>query len=304
MGTPPFACVSLQSLLGGEDPVVGIITQPDRPKGRGRKVAVSPVKTLALENGLPLYQPEKINKDEPIELIKELSPDLIVVAAFGQILPQRILDIPKHGCLNVHASLLPKYRGAAPINWAIIKGETRTGITTMLMDKGLDTGDILLQWEIDIYPDETAGELHDRLAALGAEVLQETIQEWKKGAIAPRKQDESKASFAPSFKKGAGRINWDTPADLLHNHIRGMNPFPGAYTLLEGKMLRVFEASPHVKEVQGLPGIVVGITDDGISVSTGRHCLLLKEVQQEGRRRMPAAEFLRGKPIPIGTRFD
>jgi len=304
MGTPLFACVALQRLLESEDTLVGVFTQPDRPQGRGRKVKVSPVKKLVEESGIPVYQPPRINQDEPFELIKKLSPDLIVVAAFGQILSQRILDVPKSGCINVHASILPKYRGSAPINRAIIQGEKTTGITTMLMDKGLDTGDILMQRETDILPEENAGELHDRLAALGAETLIETIKKWKKKAIIPVKQEKSKSTLAPPLKKYEGRIDWAKSAEIIHNQVRGMNPRPGAYTFFEGKGLKIFRTAQLIKDSHEKPGTVLKTTDEGILVSAGENCLLLKEIQLEGRKRMSAALFLRGNPVPLGNRLD
>jgi len=303
MGTAPFTCPALKDLLERGGGLVGVFTQPDRPQGRGLRVKVSPVKALALENNLPVYQPERINRDESFELIKKLSPDLIVVAAFGQILSQRILDIPKKGCLNVHASLLPKYRGAAPINQVIIQGEKATGITTMLMDKGLDTGDILIQRKIGILPEENAGELHDRLAELGAETLIETIKKWEKGELTPRKQKESESTFAPLFKKEDGLIDWEKPAEMIYNQIRGMNPWPGAYTLLKGEILKIFRTSKIIKNSHKEPGTVLETTDEGILVRASENCLLLTEIQLQARKRMNAAQFLRGHPIPVGNRL-
>ena len=303
MGTSPFAVPSLKILLAKGENVVGVFTQPDKPQGRGLKIKVSPIKGEALENYLPLFQPVKINRDESVEIIKSLSPDLIVVAAFGQIISQRILDIPKFGSINVHASLLPKYRGAAPINWVIIQGEKKTGVTTMLMDKGLDTGNILLQRKLEVFPEENAGELHDRLAFLGAEVLRETVERLKQGGLNPCKQEESEASYAPTLKKEDGVIDWEKPADKIYDHIRGMNPWPGAFTYLEGKILKVFQAKHVIQDFPHEPGKVVKTSDEGILVETGEGHILLTEIQLENHKRMSSALFLRGHPLPIDVRL-
>jgi methionyl-tRNA formyltransferase len=303
MGTSPFAVPSLKILLAKGENIVGVFTQPDKPQGRGLKIKVSPIKGEALENYLPLFQPVKINRDESVEIIKSLSPDLIVVAAFGQIISQRILDIPKFGSINVHASLLPKYRGAAPINWVIIQGEKKTGITTMLMDKGLDTGNILLQRKLEIFPEENAGELHDRLAFLGAEVLRETVARLKQGGVTPCKQEESEASYAPPLEKEDGVIDWEKPAEKIYNHIRGMNPWPGAFTYLEGKILKVFQAKHVIQDFPHEPGKVVKTSDEGILVETGEGHILLTEIQLENHKRMSSALFLRGHPLPIDVRL-
>ena len=303
MGTSPFAVPSLKILLAKGENIVGVFTQPDKPQGRGLKIKVSPIKGVALENHLPLFQPVKINRDESVEIIKSLSPDLIVVAAFGQIISQRILDIPKFGSINVHASLLPKYRGAAPINWVIIQGEKETGVTTMLMDKGLDTGNILLQRKLEIFPEENAGELHDRLAFLGAEVLRETVARLKQGGVTPCKQEESEASYAPPLEKEDGVIDWEKPAEKIYNHIRGMNPWPGAFTYLEGKILKVFQAKHVIQDFPHEPGKVVKTSDEGILVETGEGHILLTEIQLENHKRMSSALFLRGHPLPIDVRL-
>jgi methionyl-tRNA formyltransferase len=303
MGTSPFAVPSLKILLKKGENIVGVFTQPERPQGRGLKIKISPIKGLALENHLPLFQPGKINQDESVNIIKTLFPDLIVVAAFGQIISQRILDIPRFGCINVHASLLPKYRGAAPINWVIIHGEKETGVTTMLMDKGLDTGNILLQRKLEIFPEENAGELHDRLSFLGAEVLLETIERLKQGVLTSGKQEESKASYAPPLKKEDGVIDWEKPAEKIYNHIRGMNPWPGAFTSFEGKILKVFQAKHVIRGSPPVPGKVVKTSDEGILVGAGEGHVLLTEIQLENHKRMSATLFLRGHPLPIGTRL-
>jgi len=303
MGTSPFACPALTALLERMGQVVGVFTQPDKPQGRGLKVRISAVKALAEKSNLPVYQPEKINQEKSFEGIKALSPDVIVVVAFGQILPKRILDDPRWGCINVHASVLPKYRGSAPINWAITRGEKTTGVTTTLMDAGVDTGDILMQRKIEILPEETAGELHDRLAQLGAETLIETLEQWKKGEIAPRKQNDSDATFAPLLRKEDGLIDWEKPAEMIFNQIRGMDPWPGAYTYLAGKRLKVFRGRLINKDSRKEPGTVLDIRDEGIIVSTGENHLLITEVQLESRKRVASDTFLRGHPIPVGTQL-
>jgi methionyl-tRNA formyltransferase (EC 2.1.2.9) len=299
MGTSPFAVPSLKILLAKGENIVGVFTQPDKPQGRGLKVKVSPIKGVSLENHLPLFQPVKINRDESVDIIKSLSPDIIVVAAFGQIISQRILDIPRFGSINVHASLLPKYRGAAPINWVIIQGEKETGVTVMLMDKELDTGNILLQRKLEIFPEENAGELHDRLAFLGAALLLETVERLKQGGLTSSGQEESEASYAPPLKKEDGVIDWKKPAEKIYNHIRGMNPWPGAFTYLEGKILKVLQAKHVTQSSSHEPGKVVKTSDEGVLVATGEGHILLTEVQLENHKRMPSALFLRGHPLPL-----
>lgn len=303
MGTSPFACSTLTALLESAARVVGVFTQPDKPQGRGLKVRISAVKALAETSNLPVYQPGKINQEEPFECVKALSPDVIVVVAFGQILPKRILEYPRWGCINVHASILPKYRGSAPINWAITKGERITGVTTILMDEGLDTGDILMQRAIEILPEETAGELHDRLAHVGAETLIATLERWTRGEIEPHKQKDSEATLAPLLRKEDGLIDWGLPAEKIFNQIRGMDPWPGAYTYLAGKRLKVFRGYIIEKRSRKKPGTILDTSDEGISVSTGEGCLLITEVQLESRKRVVSHTFLRGSPIPAGTQL-
>jgi len=303
MGTPAFACPSLSTFADGEHNVVGVVTQPDRRRGRGLEVAESAVKTLARKHGLPVFQPEKINRDDSLRMVKELAPHLIVVVAYGQILSQRVLDIPEEGCINVHASLLPKYRGAAPINWAVIRGEKNTGVTTMLMDSGLDTGDILQQRSLSIGSEETAGELHDRLAALGADTLADTVNRWKDRSILPQKQNQAEATYAPQLTKEQGRIDWQNPAEAIHNQVRGMNPWPGAYTLLDGKILRIHRARQLAQEAQEAPGTVIGTGKNGIAVATGEGTLMIEEIQLQGKKRLSADAFLQGKALPVGFRL-
>ncbi len=310
-GTPSFALPTLQSLLAGRDHVVAVITQPDREKGRGRRVLISPAKELALQRGLTLLQPEKTKEEAFQEAVKALQPDLIAVIAYGQILPKSILGIPKYGAVNVHASLLPKYRGAAPIAWAILNGEEVTGVTTMVMDEGMDTGDILLQREISIGGEETCETLHDRLASLGAQLLLETLGKMKSGNIRPIPQDHSKATYAPSFKKGDGHIDWKKEAKEIDRQVRAFNPWPGAFTKWGKQLLKIYEgeiregkpAPPSARTGAGKAGTVVWVGSDFIEVETGKGSFLIREIQLEGKRRMTIREFLSGHPIPVGTVF-
>ncbi|MFI5395857.1 MAG: methionyl-tRNA formyltransferase [Candidatus Binatia bacterium] len=292
-GTPEFAVPSLRALLAGRDPVIGVVCQPDKPAGRGQHLAVPPVKQAALHAGLPVFQPQKLRALETIETLASWSPDLIVVAAYGKILPKIVLDLPPLGCINVHASLLPKYRGAAPIQWAILRGEERTGVTIMRMNEGMDTGDILLQHEIDIGPDETHGELQARLAELGARVLTEAITGLHTGTLLARQQHEEEMTLAPMIKKEDGHIDWTHPAVDLARKVRAFNPWPSACTSLGGKQLKIHRAHADTLSRTAPPGTVVAI-NGGISVATGKGALVLEEVQLEGRKRLTAAEFARG----------
>jgi methionyl-tRNA formyltransferase len=303
-GTPSFAIATLQDLLRGPDKVVGVVTQPDREKGRGRKVVISPVKEVALRHGLTPLQPEKAKAEAFHEAMKSLQPDLIVVVAYGQILPRSVLDIPKFGAVNVHASLLPKYRGAAPIAWAILNGEKITGVTTMVMDEGMDTGDILLQAETPIGSGETCETLHDRLASLGAQLLSETLEKKKSGSVRPIPQDHSKATYAPPLKKEDGHIDWKREAEEIDRQVRAFNPWPGAFTKLGGLLLKVYKGEVREKTPSEKAGTVVWVGSDFIEVETGKGSYLLKEIQLEGRRRMAIREFLSGHSIPVGTVFS
>ena len=302
-GTPSFAIPTLRGLLQGPDQVVAVVTQPDREKGRGRKVVISPVKELALQHGLNTLQPERVKEEAFQEVVRGLQPDLIVVVAYGQILPKSILSIPKFGAVNVHASLLPKYRGAAPIAWAILKGEKVTGVTTMMMDEGMDTGDILLQAEVPIGDEETCERLHDRLASSGAQLLLETLEKMKTGDIRPIPQDHSKATYAPPLKKEDGHIDWEKGAKDIDRQIRAFNPWPGAFTKWGDQLLKIFKG--EVKEGGSVrkPGAVVWAGLDFVEVETGKGSFRIQEVQLEGRRRMTLREFLTGHPIPVGTVF-
>lgn len=299
MGTPSFACPTLQTLLDRKEEVIAVYTQPDRPKGRGQKLQPPPVKELALAHGIPVFQPPKVRTPEVIEQIRELQPDLIVVVAFGQILPKALLDIPPHGCVNVHASLLPRYRGAAPLNWCLVNGETETGVTTMLMDVGLDTGPMLLKKATPIGPDEGIDTLHDRMATLGAVLLGETLDGLAAGSIVPEPQDDAASCYAPLLKKEHGRIDWHKPAVALHNQVRGLATWPGAVTLLQGEPLKLFRTTAD--SGSGRPGEVLAADKNGIEVACGQGSLLITELQAAGARRMDAASFLAGHPLTIGS---
>jgi methionyl-tRNA formyltransferase len=303
-GTPSFALPTLQSLLGGRDQVVGIVTQPDREKGRGRKVVISPVKELALRYGLVPLQPEKAKEETFQEALRDLQPDIMVVVAYGQILPKSVLTIPKHGAVNVHASLLPKYRGAAPIAWAILKGERKTGVTTMVMDEGMDTGDILLQREVPIGVVDTCETLHDRLASLGAQLLLETLKKMKAGNIRSVPQDHAKATHAPPLKKEDGHIDWKKEALQIDRQIRAFNPWPGAFTKWGNQLLKIYQGEIRERTPVEKAGTVIWVGSDFMEVEAGKDSFLIKEIQLEGRRRMTLREFLSGHPIPVGTVFS
>jgi len=300
-GTPPFAIPTMKSLLSGPDEVIAVVTQPDREKGRGRKVVTSPVKDLALQEGLSVFQPEKAKEEAFQKELGGLQPDLFVVIAYGQILPLPVLKIPKHGAINVHASLLPKYRGAAPIAWAILRGEGITGVTTMMMDKGMDTGDILLQKSVPIEKDETGETLHDRLAAVGAQLLQESLEGMKAGTLRPIPQDHSKATYAPPLKKTDGLIDWRKEAIEIDRLVRGLNPWPGAFAEWEGKSLKIYKGEVRKGGASAKPGVVVWVGSNFIEVATGRDSFLIKEVQMEGKKRMSIRDFLPGHPITSGV---
>jgi methionyl-tRNA formyltransferase len=294
----------LKSLLQGPDELVAVVTQPDREKGRGRKVIASPVKELALQHGMPALQPGKVKEEAFQEELRALQPELIVVVAYGQILPKSILKIPQYGAVNIHASLLPQYRGAAPIVWAILKGEKVTGVTTMFMDEGLDTGDILLQREIPIEDDDTAETLQQRLALVGAQLFMETLETMKAGNIHPIPQDHSSATYAPPLKKEDGRIDWRKDAREIDLQIRAFDPWPGAFTELDGRLLKVFRGEVRKGRPAGKAGTVVWVGSDFIEVETGNDSFLIEEVQLEGKRRMSVREFLAGHSISIGTVFE
>jgi methionyl-tRNA formyltransferase len=300
MGTPEFAVPSLEILIKHDYPLVAVVTQPDRPKGRGRHMIPSPVKAFAQLHDLPVLQPERVRNSDFIEHLRNLAPDLFVVAAFGQILPREILELPPKGCVNVHPSLLPKYRGAAPINWAIIRGETKTGVTIMLMDEGMDTGDILMQEETPVAPGETYGELHDRLAGMGADLLFKSIEMIVTDTITRTLQDPCLATYAPRLKKEDGHIRWDSEVHHIVNLIRGLSPAPGAYSLFRGKMLKIFSATEEETLMTDMPGTLSRETEKGLPVAAKNGYVYLQDVQIENKKRMPVHEFLRGFRISHG----
>lgn len=300
MGTPEFAVPSLEALLKSEDHVVGIVTQPDRPKGRGQSLTPSPIKLIAEREQLPLLQPTKMKDPAFLETLTAWKPDLITVAAFGRILPPVILNLPSKGCINVHGSLLPKYRGAGPIQWAIINGEKKTGITTMLMDEGMDTGAILLQERLAITPEDTPGTLSPRLAELGGRLLIKTIEQLKAGTLVPRQQDHSQATMAPLLKKEDGAIDWTMSATAIANRVRGLTPWPGAYTFVGEERWTIWRAVAMPEQVKAMPGTMTQVTKDAVHVATGNGVLVLTELQPANRRRMTVSEYLAGHPIPVG----
>jgi len=294
MGTPAFALSSLQMLHAQKYPIIGVVSQPDRPQGRGLKEVAPPVKILAQKIGLPVFQSPNVKDQSFIELFQKLNPEMVVVAAFGQILPKVIIDFPPLGCLNIHPSLLPKYRGAAPINWPIIRGETKTGVTIMLMDEGMDSGDIILQNETTIDANEDYGQLHDRLASMGASLLTEAIEQMIAGKALRKPQDSTLVTYAPRLKKATGQINWQANVFDIVNLIRGLSPTPAAYTFLEGQVLKIFVAEANQNKISETPGTIGADTARGLPVVAADGYVILKEVQLGGKKKMPAKEFLRG----------
>lgn len=313
MGTPDFAVHSLKALLEAGHELIGVITQPDRPRGRGQKLTPSPVKTAAMEAEIPVYQPEKIKTPEFVNQLQQLSPDLIVVVAFGQLLSKQILELPRYGCINVHASLLPKYRGAAPIHWAVINGETKTGVTIMYMNEGLDSGDMIISSETDILPNEDTGSVHDKLAQLGGASLVKAIQLIAEGTAPRIPQNHDKATYAPLLKRETERIDWSKAPDAVCNLIRGLNPWPGAYTMLGEKVLKIWQARPcEAEDIAGTvpelktasPGEILGrVPGLGFAVAASGGCIAVTEVQLQGNKRLNAEDFMNGHNIPRGTRL-
>ncbi|WP_221252440.1 methionyl-tRNA formyltransferase [Desulfuromonas versatilis] len=303
MGTPDFALPTLQGLLDAGVELCAVYTQPDRPKGRGNKLAAPPVKELALQHGIPVHQPLKLRDPAVVDELRRIAPELIVVVAYGQILPKSVLEIPRYGCINVHASLLPRYRGAAPINRAVIDGEAETGVTTMYMDVGLDTGDMLVKRSLAIGPEETAGELHDRLALLGREAMEQTLGRLCAGTLERVPQDDALSTYAPLLKKEEGLIDWSLSAEQVHNLVRGLDPWPGAFTGLAGQSLKLARTRPQAGS-SGAPGTVLAAGAEGVLVACGSGALLVRELQLPGKKRMQAADFLRGTALAEGTRLE
>lgn len=306
MGTAELACASLRALAQSPDfSILAVVTQPDRPKGRELKLHPSPVKELALRLNLPVLQPERARKEEFVQELRKLAPDLMVVAAYGQILPQSILDLPRFGCLNVHTSLLPKYRGAAPIQWAILEGEPLTGVTIMKMDAGLDTGDIITQQKTPVQDEDNSQTLHDRLASIGATLLIQTIPDYVAGKISPRPQPEEGASYARKISKEDGRLDWAQSARALWNRARAFTPWPGVFTHLPAQphpcLLKIWRV--EVAENSGPPGEILEADNSGIVVGCGQNSLRILELQREGGRRMAARDFLAGHPLKKGDKL-
>ncbi len=336
MGTPDFAVGALETIIEAGHQVTAVVTQPDKPKGRGKEVQMTPVKTCALEHGIPVFQPVKVREPEAVETLRGYEADIFVVAAFGQILPEGILAMPKYGCVNIHASLLPKYRGAGPIQWAIINGEKITGVTIMQMDKGLDTGDMLLQAEVEIAAGETADTLHDKLAAAGARLIVEALAKIEAGNVTPVKQNDEASCYAKMLNKSMGKIDWNMEAEKLDCLIRGLISWPGAFTVFRGKTLKIWQeeavseqmfagenpvcSAQHEQKPTGKRGVtacetdasnadtpsgtVVRVDKDAFYVQTGKGVLKILEVQPEGKKRMAVRDFLLGYPVKVGDMFE
>ncbi len=302
MGTPDFAVPTLKTLISHGHHVLAVVTQPDRPKGRGKKLTAPPVKELAMKHGIEVLQPEKASNDLFCAEIRAKEPDLILVVAFGQILKKKLLDIPRWGVINVHASLLPNLRGAAPIQWTILNDETKTGLTVMQMDEGMDTGPILFQEEIPVVKDETAGQLHDRLAVMAGDLMAKSLERMAGKIVKATPQDHTKATYAPKIAKELSLLDWKEDAAKVSARIRGMDPRPGAYTIREGQEIKLFASTVIDRNrEEGAPGQVLGLKEGCLVVGTGRGTVGVRELQYPGKNRLPAREFLRGFSIPEGT---
>ena len=303
MGTPATAAATLGQLLQGPDRIVGVVTQPDRPTGRGQKTAPSPVRKIAESRGVSVVAPEKIRAPEFLDTLRNWHPEIVVVVAYGRILPKAILELAPYGCLNVHYSLLPKYRGAAPAAWTIINGEAIAGVTTMRLVEKMDAGPVYLQESITVVPDETSGSLQTKLTPIGSRLLLETLRQLKEGALQPREQDESAVTFAPMLKKEDGLIDWNQSALAIERRVRGLDPWPGAYTHFGNKLLKVHRAKMLPTDGKGNPGEVVRADAGGFWLATGAGMIGLEEVQLENKRRLQGAEFIKGARIRTGDRF-
>ena len=301
MGTPDFSVGTLEALVEAGHDVCLVVTQPDKPKGRGKEMQFTPVKEAAVKHGIPVFQPRRVREPECVEELRKYNADVCVVIAFGQILPKEILELTPYGCMNVHASLLPAYRGAAPIQWALISGEKVTGITTMQMDEGLDTGDMLLKVEVPITNEDTGETLHDKMAEAGAKLAVKTLAQMEKGLLKPEKQGETTTPYAKMLKKEMGNIDWTKPADEIERLVRGMNSWPSAYTKWENKVMKIWRAAVEEKDTQAAPGTIVNVTKDDFAVQTGKGLIVVKELQIPGKKRMDAGAFLRGYQIAEGT---
>jgi methionyl-tRNA formyltransferase len=310
MGTPDFSVPTLEALIHSDHDVIAVVTQPDKPKGRGKEIQMPPVKETALKYGIPVLQPARAREESFIQQIRDLNPDVCVVIAFGQILTKEFLDIPRYGCVNIHASLLPKYRGASPIQWSVINGDSETGITTMLMNEGMDTGDMLEKLTVTLDPKETGGSLFDRLSMMGGDLILSTLAKLEAGTIIRTPQDHSQATYVKKIPKTLGDINWTQPAAQIERLIRGLNPWPSAYTHLNGKMLKLWEAdvfsdpSDTQSPASDSPcGTVLSADATGLQIQTGDGILNVTSLQLEGKKRMDIASFLRGCSIPVGTKL-
>lgn len=297
MGTPEIATGCLQKIIDEKHEIIGVVTQPDKPQNRGKKLGMPPVKELALKYDIPVYQPLKARDEEFVNVLKELNPDIIVVVAFGQILPKSILDIPKLGCINVHVSLLPKYRGAAPINWVIINGEEKTGVTTMYMNEGLDTGDMILKEEFLLDDEITAGMLHDKMMITGAETLKKTLDLIQKGEAPRIPQNHDEFTYAPMMNKSLGHIDWNKSAKDIHNLVRGVSPWPSAYTNYQDKVMKVWKTKVLDVKTDKNPGTIIKVDKDGIHVATLDKIVLIEEIQMPGKKRILISEYIKGNAI-------
>ena len=304
MGTPDFAVPSLQALLDSPHQVAAVVCQPDKPRGRGKVLSPPPVKVLAEKSGLPVLQPTSVRTDEFLDTLRSLAPDLLVVVAYGKILPPAVLAVPRLGAINVHGSLLPKYRGAAPIQWAVINGESETGVTIMQLDEGMDTGDMLLVERTPIGQQETAGELFDRLSLLGGTALATAVDRLAAGDLPPTPQNHQLATTAPMLNKEMGHIDWNRPATELQPLVRGLDPWPSAYGFMGGKRYRFFRPTVVPMNAPAVPGTICRADAQGLLVATGKECLLLAEIQPEGKKRMEVATWLRGATLAPATRID
>lgn len=302
MGTPDFSVPCLNALIENGHEVVLVVTQADKPKGRGHKLTPPPVKECAVKHDIPVYQPASMKSDEVFEVLKEANADIFIVVAYGKILPGRILNLPPYGCVNVHASLLPKYRGAAPIQWSIINGETKTGVTTMQMDEGLDTGDMLMKIEVPIAPDETGETLHDKLSLAGKDVLIKTLTALQAGTLQPQKQNDAESCYASMIDKQLAKIDFSKSADEICCLIRAMNSYPYAQTFYEGKLLKIAKATPvKLNDITAKNGTIVSVKDGGFTVKCGNNAIFVTEIQMEGKRKMPVSEYVKGNTITVGT---
>ncbi len=304
MGTPDFAVPTLKALIDSTHELVGVVTQPDRPKGRGQEIQLPPVKKIGLEAGLKVFQPENPNLDRFIREIRLLRSDLVVVAAYGKILSSELLEVPKWFCMNLHASLLPKYRGAAPIHWALINGDRQTGITTMKMDQGLDTGDMLLKQKVSIEDSDNSQTLHDKLAEAGGLLVLKTIETLLAGRLILTEQNPNEASHAPKLKKEHGLIRWDQNAKSIHNWVRGLTPWPGAYTFYRGQRWIISKTETNSGKPNEIPGKIIRISDHGLEIGTGEGRLMITELKPEGKRSMSAKHFIQGHKVETGVQFD